>query len=314
MLSDCLDHYWEFARHKILNKSDDQIRKWRNPRIKAINNFIKVIGDKAVGSLTRQDTLLFRNWWLDRFEKEKMATGSVNKDIIHVKTILSLVSQNMEIDLDITSLFQGLTLQEKQKTKRLPFSTPYLKELLNENSFSGLNKEAKLAVFILADTGMRPSELTGLKPEDIIIGNRLEKEIKKAKTEKTNTDIPPHIRIVPDKGKELKTTYSERKIPLTGWALWAFEQLPDGMQDYYLKSDQLSTCINKYMKSHNFYPTAAHTLYSFRHSFQDRMNEAAIPDRIQTQLFGHKFDRPEYGQGVSLRSLHEWMEKIKLKS
>ncbi|MES1226211.1 MAG: DUF6538 domain-containing protein, partial [Bacteroidota bacterium] len=87
-LSDCLNRFWGYAKNKILNKSPDQIRKWRNPRVKAMKNFIKVVGDKMVTEVTRDDALKFRDWWIERLENEGLISGSANKDIIYVKTII----------------------------------------------------------------------------------------------------------------------------------------------------------------------------------------------------------------------------------
>ncbi|MEM7710489.1 MAG: DUF6538 domain-containing protein, partial [Pseudomonadota bacterium] len=41
-VSKALDLYWTLAREKTLGKSADQLRRWRNPRKKAIRNFITV--------------------------------------------------------------------------------------------------------------------------------------------------------------------------------------------------------------------------------------------------------------------------------
>ena len=313
MLSDCLEHYWEFSRDQVMSKSESQKRKWRSPRIKAVNNFILLTGDKPVNSIIRNDIVRFRNWWLDRIEDEDLANGSANKDFIYLRGVLRTVCQNLEITLPVDDLFQRITLKEIQKSPRLPFSTSFIRKMFDENKFEGMNTEAKLAVCILAETGMRISELTGLKPEDIVIGKRLENEIQKAKNASVESNIPPHIKIRPHKGRELKTDYSKRNIPLTGWALWAFEQIPNGLERYAMKNDNLSCCINKYMQENNLFPSENHSLYSFRHSFQDRMTEIGMPDRIQTQLFGHKFNRPDYGQGASLHTLKVWMQKIQLK-
>jgi len=47
-------------------------------------------------------------------------------------------------------------------------------------------------------------------------------------------------------------------------------------------------------------PTQQHTIYSLRHSFQDRLLPVNTPDRIQADLMGHKFNRPQYGEGATL--------------
>jgi hypothetical protein len=63
-VSKALDVYWTRAREKTLGKSTDQMRRWKNPRIKAIRNFVAVVGDKSLAEISRDDMLDFRQWWL----------------------------------------------------------------------------------------------------------------------------------------------------------------------------------------------------------------------------------------------------------
>ena len=43
-------------------KTADELRRWRNPRLKAFKNFINVVRNKAVNKLTADDMLNFREW------------------------------------------------------------------------------------------------------------------------------------------------------------------------------------------------------------------------------------------------------------
>jgi|LakMenE01Jun11ns_1017448.scaffolds.fasta_scaffold9561279_2 hypothetical protein len=52
-LDNALVKFWEYSKPRVLNKSPNQIRKWKNPRIKAINNLIKCVGNKPINELTR---------------------------------------------------------------------------------------------------------------------------------------------------------------------------------------------------------------------------------------------------------------------
>lgn len=49
---------------------------------------------------------------------------------------------------------------------------------------------------------------------------------------------------------------------------------------------------NKFLRENDLLPSKDHTMYSLRHSFQDRILCVNAPDRIQAELIGHKFDRP----------------------
>ena len=68
-----LELYWGLAKDKTFGKSEDQLRRWRNPRIKAIRNFVDVIGDKPIDQITRDDMLDFRRHW-QRGSRPKVST------------------------------------------------------------------------------------------------------------------------------------------------------------------------------------------------------------------------------------------------
>ena len=120
----------------------------------------------------------------------------------------------------------------------------------------------------------------------------------------------PHISITERKEKQLKTPHSERDIPLVGYALEAFRNIPDGFPTYREKPDNLTNELNRFLREHGLFPSEKHSLYSFRHSFQDRILAVDAPDRVQAELMGHKFNRPKYGSGPTLEHKLEWMNKI----
>lgn len=297
LIGDCLNRYWNYSKDKIMNKSDDQIRKWKNPRIKAMRNFLNCIGNKSIGELTREDTLKFRDWWIERLNKENLVSGSANKDIIYVKTIIEAVSENLKLNIDTTYLFKKLVLTKDDSKKRLPFDTNYIRSvLLKPENLTGLNSQARCVLMAIAETGAGIAEQVGLLPEDIVL----------------DADIP-HIIITSRNKKALKTKYRRRVIPLVGYALQAFKECPTGFPRYRHNPDALSALLSKYLKENNLLPTAQHTVYSLRHSFQDRLLSVNAPDRIQADLMGHKFNRPAYGEGASLEQKCEWMKKIQLR-
>lgn len=51
-VSRALERFWEIGKAKTLGKSEDQIRRWRNPRIKAVKNFVEAVGDIPVEDVT----------------------------------------------------------------------------------------------------------------------------------------------------------------------------------------------------------------------------------------------------------------------
>ena len=150
----------------------------------------------------------------------------------------------------------------------------------------------------MSETGARPSELVGLLPDDIVL----------------DADIP-HISITDRKERPLKNPYSQRKIPMVGYALDAFKAMPGGFARYRDRPDSLTTAVNSFLRANKMLPTENHSAYSLRHSFQDRILKTKAPDRLQCDLMGHKFkDRIDYGLGSDMEMKLEYLEKAKLKS
>jgi integrase len=67
------------------------------------------------------------------------------------------------------------------------------------------------------------------------------------------------------------------------------------------------------MKSAGLRPTKDHTVYSLRHSFQDRIENAEASDRMQADLMGHEFGRPAYGDGAEMKRRQAFLNKIKFR-
>ncbi|MEP1305096.1 MAG: DUF6538 domain-containing protein [Balneola sp.] len=295
-ISKALEVYWSISKNKIMNKSDKQIRKWRNPRKKAIKNFISLIDDMPIEEISRDHLVRFRDWWIGRIEDECIRPSTANKDLIHMKSILQAVGDHYALNIDFQRLFRRLTLEENKKQVRKPFDKEYIqKTLLSNENLNGLNKQVKNLVLALINTGARPSELTGLDKDDINLDDKI-----------------PHIVIRPNGHRQLKTTYSERKIPLLGCSLKAFENCPTGFPQYRNKTDTFSNLVNRYFRDNNLLPTEKHSLYSLRHGFQDRLTRSGVNDRMQAELMGHKFNRPLYGDGPTLKQKYECLKGISI--
>lgn len=297
-IDEALTKFWDFAKDKILNKSPNQIRKWKGPRKKAIENFIGCVGNKELTKLTRDDTLKFRDWWLGRIEAEKLVKNSANKNFRHVKGVIETVNTNLKLGLDIDHLFGKLGLQEDDNGTRPPFETEWLvNRLLKVENFVELESQAMWALFAFAETGAGLAELLSLLPEDIHL----------------DTEIP-HISIKRRRGKSSKTMFRPRDLPLVGFALDAFRACPQGFTNYADSPDALSSVIGGFLRDNGLFPTEEHTLYSLRHSFQDRLTDVDAPDRVQADLMGHKFNRQKYGKGSTLARKFEWMGKVQIKN
>ena len=291
-ISKALELYWDLDREKILGKSADQIRRWRNPRIKAVANFVAVVGDKAIDQITRDDMLDFRQSWLERIESGDVGANSANKDLGHLSGVLKTINRMKRLGLDLP--LGELSFREGETRVRPPFSTDWIRDkLLAPGALDGLNSEARGILLGMVNTGYRPSEGAALGSGTI----RLDCDV-------------PHISIEPD-GRQIKSIYARRMIPLVGVSLEAFQRHPVGFPRYRDKPG-LSATVNKYLRANGLMESGEHVFYSLRHAFEDRMLAAGIDDRIRRDLFGHRLDRERYGKGASLEQALALLEPLAL--
>ena len=287
-----LDVYVDISADKTRKKSPDQLRRWRNPLKKAVRNFTALKGDLALQDTTVDDAYDFREWWLDRVEELNLTPASANKDFIHLSTIFKKLNQRKRMGL--ANPFAGISLQEEEKRHRLPFSEAFLRDVfLAPGALGALNTEARCIVLGMVNTGYRPSEGAALTRAQI----RLDCDV-------------PHLLIDPP-GRELKTQYSKRIIPLAGVSLEAFRAHPDGFPRY-ADSSGLSSLVNKFLRNNDMAETPGHTLYGLRHSFEDRLLDRDVDERIRRDLMGHTLNRQRYGKGASLEKLAEIIHSIAL--
>ncbi|WP_126975611.1 DUF6538 domain-containing protein [Frigidibacter oleivorans] len=289
-----LERYWKVAAEKRIGKSADQVRRWENPRKKAVANFVEVIGhDPVVADITTRDLHQFKQWWVDRMTAEGLTPNSANKDMIHLLSVIREVAAAEEIELQFKT--DRLMIKDSDPGTRPPFSVTFLREtLLKKGALDGLNPEARAILLGMVNTGYRPSEGASLGPDQIRLADRV-----------------PHIRIEPN-GRQLKTPNARRVIPLTGVSLEAFKAFPQGFPRYGTNSASLSATVNKFLRENKLLPTDDHSLYSLRHSFEDRMLAAGFDERIKADLMGHSLKRERYGAGANLEHLHRLLKKIAL--
>jgi len=287
-----LELFWGLAIDRTTGKSEDQIRRWKNPRIKAIKNLVAVIGNKPMAEITADDMLDFRQWWIEKIQAEGLTANSANKDLIHIANVLRTVNKMKRLKIDLP--LSDLSLKEGNKKTRPAFSVAWIRDkILAKGALDGLNAEARAILLGMINTGYRPSEGEGLTAAQI----RLDHTV-------------PHISIEAV-GRQLKSQYAERKIPLLGVSLEAFKAFPDGFPRY-RDSASLSATVNKFLRENGLLESDGHSLYSLRHSFEDRMLAAGIDERIRRDLFGHSLNRERYGHGASLEQMRDLLEPLAL--
>lgn len=290
-VSRALGRYWTVAKAKTLGKTKDQIRRWENPRKKAVANFIEVMGDLPIDEISTRDLFKWKEWWVEKMAEEGLSANSANKDFIHLTSMIREVARSEEINLSFDT--RGLAIAEVDAGTRPPFSTEWIKtRLLAPGALDKMNPEARGIMLIMVNTGARPSEIAALQASNIVL------------------DAPvPHLNI-DGSARSLKTGNARRKIPLLGVSLEAAKVNPKGFPRYF-DNPGLSDAINKFLRENSLLESPDHTLYSLRHSFESRMIAADFTERLKATLMGHRLQREKYGT-VDLEHLAGWLSKIAL--
>jgi integrase len=293
-LSALFDEYEAATKAEVKDLSPDQLRIWRNGRIRAVERFVEVVGDKLVNEITGDDAIDYCEWWRERVTEDAVEAKTANKDIGQLSRMLKEMS--IRHRLNLPDIFKGLRLKGEIERSRVPYDADFVQSrLFAKGALAGLNEDARLVLYVVADTGLRPSEVVNLQEDTIVL----------------DTSIP-FVRILPD-GRRLKTEDSRREIPLVGAALAALRKRPNGFPRYRDKASNLSATMNKYLLENDLRPTKDHTVYSLRHSFKDRLIAIEAPDSLIDSLMGHKTYKPKYGRGPSLELKLKYLQQIAFK-
>lgn len=293
----------EIVADELVSKSQNQRDQWRKVKLRAVNNFIALVADKAMDDITIDDAKKVYRYWLARIApKDGRATASSssgNRDLGNLRVLYEAYFKHMG-DGRRPNPFAGLSFSTKRKKKRPPIPTAWLKDtIMQPGALATLNDEARRIVLMMIETGARPSEICNLEPSSI----RLDADV-------------PYIMIEPredpDDPREIKTESSRRQVPLIGVSLAAARAAPDGFPRYRNRENDLSATLNKFFRENGLFPSSEHKIYSIRHSFEDRMKNAGLGDDLRRILMGHAIDRPDYGTGGALTWRQSELRKIEL--
>ncbi|MBZ9725889.1 integrase [Mesorhizobium sp. CO1-1-11] len=296
-------YFTDIARDEIRSKSPDQKKRWKAKRQMSVDVFIALVGDKRMGEITRDNARTVHKYWLDRIAPEKgradRSASTGNRNMGNLRSLYADYYRHIGLP-EQKNPFADLSFSDKSKRSRPPFPTDWIRDkIFAPGALATLNDEARGIVLAFAETGARPSELANLHAGVI----HLDHEV-------------PHISIEPrddpDDPREIKTASSVRKVPLIGVALEVFKKHPKGFPRYKDREASLSALLNKHFETHGLFPTDKHTVYSLRHSFEDRMKNARLDEELRRMLMGHTIDRPKYGEGGEMKMWQEELMKIVL--
>lgn len=211
-----------------------------------------------------------------------------------------------EYALDISNPFSRVYFDRTDKVKkRLPIPTDILKQIQSE--CYRIDDDMRWLLALISDTGLRLSEAAGLHKDDLALHHEI-----------------PHLIIQAHPWRTLKTSASERKVPLVGASLWAAQRIlsedlhrvfafPRYNRSEQTNGNSASAALNKWLKS--YVPNGC-TIHSFRHSMRDRLRSVNCPSEMIDQVGGWTRDTvgQEYGEGYSLQTVQNFIQKISIMS
>jgi integrase len=275
---------------ELKGMSPEQLRIWRTSRIRSVKQFVDVIGDKLLTELTEDHGLEYVDWWRARVVSGETNAKTANRDIGQLSRMLKDV--RIRRRYKYPDIFKELRLRGETEKSRVPYENDYIEKYFLSGALSGLNEDARFVLYVMIETGLRPSEIVNLQEHTIHLDEPI-----------------PYVEIIAD-GRQLKTESSKREIPLVGVALAALKLKPQGFPRYRDKSSGMSGTLNKYLKENGLRPTCEHTVYSLRHSFKDRLVAAEAQDSLIDSLMGHRTGKPKYGDGPPLELKRRFLEEI----
>ena len=162
-----------------------------------------------------------------------------------------------------------------------------------------IDDDIRWLVALISDTGIRLAEAAGLAVTDFRL-----------------SDSVPHVVVRQHPWRSLKTSASERLVPLVGEARWAAKRiLASGATDLAFarynrdgrtNANSASAALNKWLSQH---VSKGCVVHSFRHSLRHRLRAYECPSEIVDQIGGWSTagDGQSYGQGYPLEVTGKWM-------
>ena len=262
---------------------------------RAVRYAIQCLGNKDLGQYTTINAGEFRDWLFARGLKR----SSVSRNLTIVKAVMNLCIQ--EEGLGITNPFTRVYIpSDENDTKRHSLTINQIKLLQQQSSQQ--DDSLRWLAALISDTGMRLAEAVGLSKDDL----KLDAEV-------------PHIILRKHPWRPLKTSGSERVIPLVGASLWASQRLSDTVSGQFLfpqyvdgittHANSASAALNKWMKT--FLPNEC-VVHGMRHAFRDRLRAVNAPMDMIDQLGGwsKRTAGENYGAGFPLASVAMSLEQI----
>ena len=288
-LSEALETY-------VTQKGAGKPKTFKAAAQRACSYLVDACGAKTLDEYTRSDALRYRDYLIAK----GLVGSSVGRVISSIRAVFNFAIS--EYALEFKNPFVGMYFDKSAGVgKRLPIPIEDIRKV--QHLCKTIDDDLRWLVALVSDTGMRLAEAAGLLKSDIIL----------------DADIP-HISLKPHPWRPLKTSGSQRDIPLVGASLWAARRLSEVFADSpyafprYNKKDttnsnSASAALNKWL--HQYVPEGC-TMHSFRHSMRDRLRAVECPSDVIDQIGGWATEGvgQGYGEGYSIEVCLKWVNKL----
>ena len=256
---------------------------------------IDCCGMKNLDEYVRSDATKFRDYLFAK----GLNGASVARIFGTVRAVINLALS--EFGLSIVNSFSNVYFDQSQGVKKRIPVKPEDIEKVQQECYQA-DDEKRWLIALIADTGIRLGEGAGLLRSDFV-----------------EQDGILCVNIRPHPWRSLKTSSSERLIPLVGSSKWAAERIlahptdsrfafPNYNDGKRTNANSASAALNKWLKSKI---GLSYTIHSFRHSMRDRLRAVECPSEIIDQIGGwltHGVGN-SYGNGYKTLTVYKWLNK-----
>jgi len=254
-----------------------------------VRYLVQALGLKSLDKYTTTDASQLREWLL---KEQKISTSSVARVFASIKAMTNFAIN--ELGLEIRNPFSGVYIPPSDAQKRHSISIEDIRTIQAECYKQ--DDELRHLVALISDTGMRLAEAVGLHQDDLVL----------------DVDVP-YVQVREHPWRSLKTSTSQRLIPLVGASLWAAHRIKQNSSEYAFprytdgikcNSNSASAALNKWIKQ---VAGSGNVIHGFRHSFRDRLRAMSAPIDMIDQLGGWSLQSvgQGYGDGYQLSQMKD---------
>ena len=238
----------EYLRHKGKGKG----ARFKRYAERFVEYLIQFVVSKSLTDYSRADASTLRDALIDR----GLVASSNKRNFEVIRSVFNVAVR--EAGLEVSKPFSRVILSSaRQGVQRSPMVIDDIREV--QQLCYQKDDNIRWLIALLSNTGMRLAEACGLVKQALHLNGEI-----------------PFIRLCGHQWRRLKTTGSQRDIPIVGASLWAAQRASENTKTQFLfprycneegcKADHASNALNKWLKP--LVPSGC-VVQSFRHSMRN---------------------------------------------